>query len=70
MKQKMRKKKQKDIFEIKYDKLLFFKNIIVNLELLYDKIKYIRTKRLNIEIIINSSFNEENFEYYKIKRNL
>ena len=50
-----KEEKEKDIFEIKCEKLLFFKNIINNLEILYDKINILRTKGFNIPIVINVS---------------
>ena len=50
---KKEEKKEKDIFEIKCDKLLFFKEIISNLQIIYDKINILRTKGFNIPIVIN-----------------
>ena len=47
--------KEKDVFETKCDKLLFFKNIIGNLEIIYDKINILRIKGFNIPIVINIS---------------
>ena len=48
-----KEEKEKDPFEIKCDKLLFFKNIITNLEIIYDKINILRTKGFNLPIVIN-----------------
>ena len=50
---KLKKSEEKDIFQIKCDKLLFFKNIVSNLEVIYDKIKILRIIGINIPIIIN-----------------
>ena len=47
------KEKEKDMYEIKCDKLLFFKKIISNIEVIYDKIKILRIKGYNIPILIN-----------------
>ena len=46
---------KKGLFEIKCDKLIFFKNIVSNLEVIYDEIKILRIKGYNIPIIINIS---------------
>jgi len=42
---------EKDIFQIKCDKLLFFKDIIFNLEIIYDKINILREKGFNMLIV-------------------
>jgi len=47
--------KENDIFEIKCDKLLFFKNVVADLEIIYDKINILRMKGFNIPIVINVS---------------
>jgi len=52
-KNKINENKDKDIFEIKCDKLIFFKDIISNLEVIYDKINILRKKGFNIPIVIN-----------------
>ena len=44
------KEEIKDIFQKKCYKLLFFKEIITNLEIIYDKINILRKKGLNIPI--------------------
>jgi len=44
---------EKDIYQIKCDKLIFFKKIISNIEIIYDKIKVLRIKGYNIPILIN-----------------
>ena len=68
--------KEKDVFETKCDKLLFFKNIIGNLEIIYDKINILRIKGFNIPIVINISIkypeiiyklNGQEKEFSKIK---
>ena len=70
------KKEEKDPFEIKCDKLIFFKDVISNLEIIYDKINILRTKGFNIPIVINISIeypkvsyklNEQEKEFNKIK---
>jgi hypothetical protein len=48
-------KKRNDPYEIKCDKLLFFKDIISNVEVIYNKINILRTEGFNIPIIINIS---------------
>ena len=48
-------KEKDDLFEVKCDKLLFFKDIISNLEIIYDKINILRIKGFNIPIVINVS---------------
>ena len=55
--------KQKDIFEIKCDKLLFFKNIISNLEIIYEKMNILRKKGFNIPIVINITIKYPNIVY-------
>ena len=62
----MKKKKdeeKKDLYQIKCDKLIFFKNIVSNLEVLYDKIKILRIKGYNIPIIINISIKYPKITY-------
>ena len=48
-----KEEKEKDPYEDKCDKLLFFKDIISNLEVIYDKINILRAKGFNIPIVIN-----------------
>jgi len=43
----------KDLYQKKIDKLIFFKNIVSNFEVIYNKIKILRKKGYNIPIIIN-----------------
>ena len=57
------KEDKDDIFEVKCDKLLFFKNIITNLEIIYDKINILRTKGFNIPIVINVTINYPKVSY-------
>ena len=66
----------KDSFEIKCNKLIFFKDIISNLEIIYDKINILRKKGFNIPIVINISIkypkvlyklNDKEKEFNKIK---
>jgi len=42
-----------DPYEIKCNKLIFFKKVISNLEIIYDKINLLRSKGFNIQIRIN-----------------
>ena len=56
-------KKEKDIFEDKCDKLIFFKDIISNLEIIYDKIDILRKKGFNIPIVINIIIKYPNVTY-------
>ena len=55
--------KEKDPYEIKCDKLLFFKDIISNLEIIYDKINTLRIKGFNIPIVINVKLQYPNVSY-------
>ena len=56
-------KTEKDIFEEKCDKLLFFKDIISNLEIIYDKINILRKKGFNIPILIKVSIQYPKISY-------
>ena len=58
-----RGKQEKDIFELKCDKLIFFKDIISNLEIIYDKLNILRTKGFNIPIVINISIQYPKISY-------
>ena len=49
---KINEYEEKDIYQIKCDKLMFFKKIISNLEAIYDKMKKLRLKGYNIPILI------------------
>ena len=51
-KNEIKVEKEKDEYEDKCDKLLFFKEIISNLEIIYDKINNLRKKGFNIPIVI------------------
>ena len=66
----------KDSFEIKCNKLIFFKDIISNLQIIYNKINILRKKGFNIPIVINISIkypkvlyklNDKEKEFNKIK---
>ena len=57
----------KDLYRIKCDKLVFFKNTISDLEVIYNKIKILRTKGYNIPILINISIEYPNI-IYKFKK--
>ena len=60
-----KEKKENDSFEIKCKKLLFFKEIISNLEVIYDKMKILRIKGCSLPILIDI-----NIEYPTIKYKL
>ena len=71
--------KLKDIFQIKCDKLIFFKDIISKLEIIYDKINILKKKGFNIPIVINIvirypkvlyKLNHKEKEFNKIKEYL
>ena len=47
---KKEEKKEKDIFELKCDKLIFFKDLVSEIEIIYDKINILRSKGYNIPI--------------------
>ena len=51
-KKKEKKEDTKDQFEIKCDKLLFFKNLVNNLEIIYEKMNILRIKGCNLPILI------------------
>ena len=52
-----------DIFELKCDKLKFFKDVVSKIEIIYDKINKLRTKGFNIPIEINIDIKYPNVEY-------
>ena len=54
---------KKDVYQIKCDKLIFFKNIISNLEVIYDKMKILRIKGYNIPILIKIEIEYPNIVY-------
>ena len=56
--------KGKDQFEIKCHKLLFFKNLVYNLETIDEKMKILRTKGCNLPISINIEISYPNVVYY------
>ena len=55
--------KEKDIYQIKCEKLIFFKKIISDIEIIYDKIKILRIKGYNIPILINIKIKYPNIIY-------
>ena len=61
--------KEKDIYQIKCDKLIFFKEKISNIEVIYDKIKILRVKGYNIPILINIEIKYPNIKYKFNKNN-
>ena len=70
---------KKDIYQIKCDKLMFFKKIIFDLEVLYNMIKILRIKGYNIPILIiivirypeiTYKFNNEEKDFNYIKNYL
>ena len=65
-----KKKKIKDIFETKCDKLNFFKEIISNLEIISDKMIILRQKGFNIPIIINIAIKYPEVSYQLYNRKL
>ena len=54
---------EKDINQIKCDKLMFFKKIISNLEVIYNKIKMLRIKGYNMPILIKIVINYPEITY-------
>ncbi len=54
---------KEDLYQIKCDKLIFFKNIVSNFEVIYDKIKILRIKGYNIPIIISISIKYPKITY-------
>ena len=62
--EKNEKEKDNDIFELKCKKLLFFKDVALNTEIIYDKINKLRDKGYNvpIEIEIEIKYNEKSKE--------
>jgi len=67
-KNKENEDKEKDKYQIKCDKLIFFKKIISNIEIIYDKIKILRVKGYNIPILINIEIKYPNI-IYKFNKN-
>ena len=72
-----KEEKIKDQFEIKCDKLLFFKNLVNNLEAIYEKMNILRIKGCNLPILINIKIefpnviyylNQEETEFYEIRK--
>jgi len=62
-KEKKEEGKDNDIYETKCHKLLFFKDIISNLEIIYDKINILRTKGFNIPISIIAKIQYDKVSY-------
>ena len=52
-----------DLYKLKCDKLIFFKNIISNIEVIYDKMKILRIKGYNIPILIKIEIIYPNITY-------
>ena len=61
---KKKKGEKKDQFEIKCDKLLFFKNLVYHLEIIYEKMNNLRIKGCNLPILINIKIEYPNVVYY------
>ena len=57
------KKEEKDIYQIKCDKLIFFKKAMSNIEIIYDKIKTLRKKGYNVPILIDIEIKYQNIRY-------
>ncbi len=60
---KKEEKKEKDIFELKCDKLIFFKDLVSEIEIIYDKINILRSKGYNIPIEIKIEIKYPNVKY-------
>lgn len=60
---KKEEKKEKDIFELKCDKLLFFKDLVSKIEIIYDKINILGSKGYNIAIEIKIEIKYPNVTY-------
>ena len=58
----------KDIYQVKCEKLIFFKKIISDIEVIFDKIKTLRIKGYNIPILINIKIKYPNI-IYKFNQN-
>ena len=43
---------KKDIFELKCDKLIFFKDVVSKIEIIYDRMSILRSKGYNLQIEI------------------
>ena len=55
---------KKNLLEKKFDKFVFFKNLINNLEIIYDEIKILRIKGCNLPISINIEVHYPKIKYY------
>ena len=53
----------KNIFELKCDKLIFFKDLVSKIEIIYDKINILRSKGYNIPIEIKIEIKYPNITY-------
>ena len=60
---KKKKENNKDIYQEKCNKLIFFKKIVNEFEVIYDKMKILREKGYNIPILINISINYPEIKY-------
>ena len=62
------KEEPKDEFQKKCFKLVFFKNIVSNLEEIYEYMKFLRIKGSNLPILINIQIKYPNIEYILNKK--
>ena len=58
-----KKGSKKDLFQVKCEKLIFFKETISNLELIYDNMKVLRIKGSSLPILIIIEINYPNIKY-------
>jgi len=59
-----KKVQKKDPFQIEYEKLVFFKESICNLEMIRNNIKVLRKKGSNLPILFNIKLKYPNINYY------
>jgi hypothetical protein len=66
-----KKKEKNDILKIKYKKLLFFKNLMNNIEVIYENMQILKIKgnNLPIHIRIIVKYDEKNEAYYSLNHN-
>ena len=72
-KEEKEKKEKKDLLKIKSEKLLFYKNLITNMEVIYENMQTLRAKGNNLPIDINIilHYDKKNeADYYLVQKEL
>ena len=63
IKEEKKKNVKKDIFELKCDKLIFFKDVVSKIEIIYDRMSILRSKGYNLPIEIKIEIKYPNIAY-------